>query len=143
MKRPTKKLAPAGQPLSLDSQDSILQAADKLVSAAREVFRTANTEEDLKIGFEKALDPLCESLGIKSSPKYERSVYEGGRSDAVRGRVIIEYEVPRSFRRTSSINHAFDQLFSYICGEAKAQKDALFLFDPQFAGAGFDGESFP
>ena len=76
--------------LPFKSADSILQAADKLVSAANELVRVAKTEEDLRIGFEKVLEPLCTSLGIKSTPRYEKSVFAGGRSDALHGQVIIE-----------------------------------------------------
>lgn len=140
MSRTAKNRATEQRVLPLETKDSVVRAADKLVSAANELLRTGKTEEDLKIGFEKVLEPLCLGLGIKPSPKYERSVYEGGRSDAVHGRVIIEYEPGKSFRRKSSVEHAFDQLFEYICGEAKSQKDTLFYFDPQFAGVGFDGE---
>ncbi|MGO8988298.1 MAG: hypothetical protein ACLQGU_02900 [bacterium] len=123
--------------LTLESEDSILQAADKLVIAANELLRTAKTEEDLKIGFEKALEPVCNSLGIKSSPRYEKSIYSGGRSDALHGLVIIEYEPPKAFRSKKSIDHAFDQLFDYINGEAKGTKETPFLFDPKFRGVGF------
>ncbi|MGA2518412.1 MAG: N-6 DNA methylase [Thermodesulfobacteriota bacterium] len=126
--------------LTLESEDSILKAADKLVAAAKDLLRTAKTEEDLRIGFEKVLEPLCIGLGIKSSPRYEKSIYSGGRSDALHGLVIIEYEPPKAFRSKKSIDHAFDQLFDYICGEAKATKETLFLFDPKFRGVGFDGE---
>jgi hypothetical protein len=48
------------------------------------------------------------------SPKYEKSIYEGGRSDAIHGRVIIEYEKPKAFRSEQWIDHAFDQLIDYI-----------------------------
>ncbi len=39
------------------SQDSIYQAVDRLVSATKDLMKRANTEEDLRIGFEKALRP--------------------------------------------------------------------------------------
>lgn len=126
--------------LTLKSEDSILEAAEKLVIAAKDLLRTAKTEEDLRIGFEKVLEPVCISLGIKSSPKYEKSIYSGGRSDALHGLVIFEYEPPTAFRSKKSIGHAFDQLFDYIYGEANGTKETLFYFDPKFRGVGFDGE---
>jgi type I restriction-modification system DNA methylase subunit len=126
--------------ITLESDDSILKAADKLVIAANDLLRTAKTEEDLRIGFEKVLEPLCIGLGIKSSPRYEKSIYSGGRSDALHGLVIIEYEPPKAFRSKKLIDHAFSQLFDYIYGEAKGTKETLFLFDPKFRGVGFDGE---
>lgn len=135
MKNPHKQ-----QRLTLESHDSILQATDKLVSTTRALMSTAVTEEDLRIGFEKLLEPLCRNLGIKLSPKYEKSIYEGGRSDAIHGRVIIEYEKPKAFRSRQWIDHAFDQLVDYIQGEAEGKKEMLFLFDPKYVGVGFDGE---
>jgi len=126
--------------LTLASEDSILQAADKLVSASASLLKTAKTEEDLRIGFEKVLEPLCISLGIKIAPKYEKSISAVGRADALHGQVIIEYEKPQAFRSKKSIEHAFEQLFDYIEGEAKGAKGTLFIFDPKFVGVGFDGE---
>jgi hypothetical protein len=79
---------------NLDSQDSVLQAADKLVGAAHNILRSAKTEEDLRIGFEKALEPLCENLHIKVSPLYEKSIksiYRSGRSDACSAHLICPH----------------------------------------------------
>ena len=78
-------------------QDSLPELADSLVIGTRDLLREAKTEEDLRIGFEKLLDPIKAQLGLHSTPKYEKSVYSGGRSDAVHGQVIIEYEPPMSF----------------------------------------------
>jgi methylase of polypeptide subunit release factors len=128
------------QSLTLESHDSILQATDKLVIATKSLMRTAKTEEDLRIGFEKILEPLCHKLDIKLSPKYEKSIYMGGRSDAIHGRVIVEYEKPKAFQSKQGIIHAFDQLIDYIRGEAESRKETLFLFDPKYIGVGFDGE---
>lgn len=127
------------QYLVLESHDSFLQATDKLVIATQSIMRMANTEEDLRIGFEKLLDPLCHKLDIKLSPKYEKSIYMGGRLDAIHGRIIIEYEKPRAFESRHWIDHSFDQLIEYIQGEAESRKETLFLFDPKYIGVGFDG----
>ena len=121
-------------------EDSLSQVADKLVRATSDLMRFATTEEDLRIGFEKALDPLRDALGIKIQPKYEKSIYKSGRSDSLHGQVIIEYEKPNSFYTRKWIDHAFDQLVGYIEGEAKEKRDALFLFDPKLVGVGFDGK---
>ena len=122
------------------SGDSLDQAADKLVESAKRLVTASGTEEDLKVGFEKTLEPLCQGLGIKSEPKYEKTVVHAGRLDVVHGQVIIEYESPQAFRAPKAVEHAYDQLIGYIQGEAKARNDALFLFDPRFIGVGFDGE---
>jgi len=121
-------------------EDSLSQVADKLVKATDELMRSASTEEDLRIGFEKALDPLRDALGIQVQPKYEKSIYKSGRTDSLHGQIIIEYEKPNSFNSRKWIDHAFDQLVGYIKGEAKEKKDTLFLFDPKLVGVGFDGK---
>lgn len=118
---------------------SLSQVADILVRSTTEVMRLASTEEDLRIGFEKALDPIRQALGILSVPKYEKSIYRSGRADSLHGQVIIEYEAPNAFTSKKWVEHAFKQLLGYIRGEADANKNTLFLFDPKFVGVGFDG----
>lgn len=124
----------------LKSQESIIHVSDKLAGSVSELMRDAKSEEDLRIGFEKLLEPLCKAINIKLSPKYERSIYEGGRADAIHGRVIIEYEKPKAFKSEQWVDHAFEQLIDYIRGEAKEKNETLFLFDPKYVGVGFDGE---
>ncbi len=116
-----------------ESQKSLPKLADDLVSGTKNILREAKTEEDLRIGFEKLLDPLKTELNLKSTPKYEKSVYSG-RSDAMHGQVIIEYESPKSFSSKKNIDHAYDQLVNYLSDEAKETKLK------QLVGVGFDGE---
>lgn len=120
--------------------NGLLEAADALVSETEEIMRTARTEEDLRIGFEKILDPILKRIGVARQGKYEKSVYKGGRSDALHGQVIIEYESPGSFKSKKSVHHAYEQLVGYIQGEAKQHKEALFILDPKLVGVGFDGK---
>jgi hypothetical protein len=120
-------------------QDSLVQVADKLVGSAAELMRTAKTEEDLKIGFEKALEPLLRSVGIETKPQYEKSISEVGRIDSLHGQVLIEYEAPGSFRSERSVKHAREQLIGYIRGKAVELKEALFILDSKLVGVGFDG----
>ena len=112
---------------------SLPKLADCLVTRTKNLLREAKTEEDLRIGFEKLLEPIRTELNLKSTPKYEKSVYSG-RSDAVHGQVIIEYEAPKSFSSKKNINHAYDQLINYLSDEAKETKLT------QLVGIGFDGE---
>jgi hypothetical protein len=119
---------------------TIAHVADSLVKGTAELMRSAKTEEDLRIGFEKALAPLLKEIGVKSEPKYEKSVYQGGRTDALHGQVIIEYEAPASFSSASKVAHAYDQLVDYIERESGNRKETLFLFGPKLVGVGFDGE---
>lgn len=125
--------------LNLESKEPLIQVADKLVSSTIELMQTAKTEEDLRVGFEKILEPLCLSIGVALHAKYEKSIYRSGRADAMHGQVIVEYERPLAFRSSKSVNHAFGQLVEYIKGEAKERKETLFLLDPKLIGVGFDG----
>ncbi len=114
-------------------QDSLPELGDKLVSGTRDILREAKTEEDLRIGFEKLLEPIMAQLNLHYTPKYEKSVYSG-RSDAVHGQVIIEYEPPRSFSSKRNIEHAYDQLVNYLADETRETGSS------QLVGVGFDGE---
>jgi len=130
--------------MDLEIQESLLQAADKLVGFVSELLRTSKTEEDLRIGFEKILDPLLKSIGVESKPIYERlgteakTVYRG-RPDAVHGQVIIEYEPPSAFSSNRIVLHAHEQLVGYMTAEAQGHKtDPLGLLN-RLVGVGFDG----
>lgn len=128
----------------LESEVSLRVVADKLVSATRKLMRSAKTEEDLRIGFEKILAPLLESAGIESKARYERlssearSIYRG-RPDAVHGQVIIEYEKPNSFTSKRKVTHAYDQLVGYITAEIKGQSKGATGTAGKAVGVGFDG----
>jgi type I restriction-modification system DNA methylase subunit len=115
------------------NHDSLPKLADNLVSETKKILHETKTEEDLRIGFEKLLEPIRSELNLKSTPKYEKSVYSG-RSDAVHGQVIIEYESPKSFSSKKNIDHAYEQLVNYLSDEAKETKQN------QLVGVGFDGE---
>lgn len=121
-------------------RDSLPIIADILVKEVSEVMKKAKTEEDLRIGFEKILEPTLKELGIEISSRYERASTEGktlykGRPDAVHGQVIIEYESPRSFSSNRNIEHAYNQLVRYLSGESQSSRIT------QLVGVGFDGES--
>jgi len=116
-----------------NNDDSPSRLADDLISKTKIILREAKTEEDLRIGFEKLLEPIKNQLGIRSIPKFEKSVYSG-RSDAVHGQVIIEYEPPKSLSSKKNIDHAYEQLVNYLSDEAKETKLN------QLVGVGFDGE---
>ncbi|MBM4080992.1 MAG: hypothetical protein FJ278_14905, partial [Planctomycetes bacterium] len=124
--------------------ESLQQVADKLVAAAQAVTASAQTEEDLRIGIEKVLDPLLESIGIETKARYERlgadakTVYQG-RPDAVHGQVIIEYEPPNVFSSERVVEHAHDQLVSYMTAEAEGHKADAVGFASRLVGIGFDG----
>ena len=115
------------------NQSSLLELADNLVFRTRHLLREAKTEEDLRIGFEKLLEPIRSELNLKSIPKYEKFIYSG-RPDAVHGQIIIEYKPSKSFSSKKNVDHAYKQLVNYLSNEAKETKLT------QLVGAGFDGE---
>jgi hypothetical protein len=91
--------------------DSFLILSDRLVSSTKKIMESAKTEEDLRIEFERNLNPLLESIGVRNKPRYERlsdeakTIYSG-RPDAVHGEIIIEYEAPHAFNAKNAILHA-------------------------------------
>ncbi|NIU82084.1 MAG: N-6 DNA methylase, partial [Candidatus Thorarchaeota archaeon] len=132
---------------SSEGHASLASIADKLVKATRRIIQTAKTEEDLRIKFEKKLEPLIESGGIKFDERYERlsekakTILKGKRPDAVHGQVVIEYEAPESFRSKVKIEHAYDQLVEYVTAEAKATRKDVETGPVGIVGIGFDGSS--
>jgi len=121
------------QDINLEVKDSLPKLADNLVVNTRKLLQHAKSEEDLRIGFEKFLEPIKNELNIKSTPKFEKTIYRG-HADAVHGQVVIEYELPKSFSSKSKIDHAYNQLVDYLSGESK-DSDINKLI-----GIGFDGE---
>ena len=112
---------------------SLFIIADGLVGSTFNLLKRIKTEDELKIEFEKLLDPICKDLFINFESRYGRTIIRG-RPDAVHGRVIIEYEAPRSFSSKRKIEHAYNQLINYLFEESK--KNDL----NKLAGIGFDGE---
>ena len=111
------------------NHDSLMNLADSLVAETGNLLREAKTEEDLRIGFEKLLEPIRKNLNLKATPKYEKSIYSG-RLDAVHGQVIIEYKPPGYFSSPKNVEHTYEQLKNYLSQEAKPS---------QLVGVGFDG----
>ena len=118
---------------SLESRYSLHMLADSLVLNTNKLLNKVKTEEDLRIGFEKLLEPIKNELGIRSEAKYEKSVFRG-RSDAVHGQVVVEYEPPNSFYSRRNVDHAFNQLVDYLIEESKNSRLS------QLIGVGFDGK---
>ena len=132
-----------------DAKDtmSLRAVADELVKSARRIVRTAKTEEDLKIKFERVLGPLVESAGIVFDERYERgsteakTILRGKRPDAIHGQVVVEYEPPESFKSERRIEHAYGQLVEYMTAEAKAAGKDAGEGSVGIVGVGFDGSA--
>lgn len=129
-----------------ESKKSLLQLSHQLVTSCNGLMRTAKTEEDLRIGFEKILEPLLTEVGVELNPRYERlaqrakTIYRG-RPDAVHGQVIIEYESPKSFSSARVVQHAREQLEGYMKGEASSHTSDPMGALSRLVGVGFDGKA--
>ncbi len=119
-------------------KEDLFSLADKLVEETKKLLRQTKNEEDLRIGFEKILEPIKKSLNLKYFTQYEKSIYTG-RPDAVHGKLIIEYEHPNAFRSKKAIDNAFEQLVKYIKGFSEEEKKELFIYEAKYIGVGFDG----
>ena len=126
---------------------SLKLVANRLVTATARIMRSARTEEDLKIRFEKVLGSLVESAGIAFDERYERgsaeakTVLKGKRPDALHGQVVIEYEKPAAFKSKWAIEHTYEQLTEYVMAEAKGAGKDEFAGPVGIVGIGFDGSS--
>ena len=131
-------MAESSKPIEVASKEF----ADRISSC----LRTAKVEEDLRIESEKTLDPLLRSIGVEPKPRYERlgdkakATYSHLRPDAVHGRVIIEYEPPKSLGRKAALEHAEDQVWGYLAAESTGLNRDPRVALPHMAGIGFDGE---
>lgn len=124
----------------LEFPETLDEVAGMLVRVAKELVHSAKTEEDLRIGFERRLIPLIEGIGVPIHSQYEKTILKQGRSDAVHGQVIIEYERPGAFHSGRSVEHAKEQLINYITGETKSVSKGSFFLEPRMVGVGFDGK---
>ncbi|HJH27005.1 MAG TPA: SAM-dependent methyltransferase, partial [Methanophagales archaeon] len=90
------------------------EVADKIILAARD----ASNEADLEFNTEHILKNVLDRLGIANYASYEFRTGKGtlveGRIDALYGRVVIEYERPRTFEQPAGFNHAKEQVIGYI-----------------------------
>lgn len=116
------------------------EVAARLARELRQLAQQATTEEDLRIAAEARLGDALYRLGIPCRPSYERTyANHAGRSDAVYGRVVIEYEPVGALRTGAGVDHAAEQLERYLRAEAEsaANFDAL----QRVVGVGLDGHS--
>ena len=126
-----------------DSPPNSLAAS--LAQAIRDVADRAGTEEDLRIGVEKLLEPALQQLGILTQPRYEKHIRRTvmtvpGRADALYGQAIIEYEPPGKLSTRRGLASTRKQLEGYLLGLAgsASQREAALR---RIAGIGLDGHS--
>jgi hypothetical protein len=83
--------------MALKYMDRRQPLAQQLAQEILTIAERSNTEEDLRIGVEKALDPVLHALDITTHPRYEKATstaFYGGSSGSVYGHLMIEYERP-------------------------------------------------
>jgi len=119
--------------------------AGALAEAILRVGRAAHTEEDLRIGVEKLLEPALAQLGVVARPGYERRIggtvlTAPGRADALYGQAVIEYEPPGKLSTARGLTSTRRQLEGYLLGLAGSgsQREVALR---RVAGIGLDGQS--
>jgi len=116
----------------IDIEVSAAEIAEEMKQAAQESI----TEEDVKMRIEhilrvKVFDPLTVPVA-----RYERTtVVSGLRSDALYGRVVLEYEPPNKLKTRSGYENAIEQAKKYIMEEADRSKLPMH----RFFGVALDG----
>jgi len=116
-------------------------AAETLAKAIRDIARHAHSEEDVRIGVERALGATLQTLKLTTTPEYEKTTVSGS-ADAVYGHVVIEYKRPGRISERGQPAILARQLGRYLGdfarragGQAK-QVEAL----EKMIGIGLDGE---
>ena len=100
---------------SFDIQVSAVEIAKEIKEAARQSI----TEEDLRIRTENILRAkVLDKLGIPCA-RYEYTLVSGGRTDALYGHVILEYEKPNAFKTKAGFENAIKQVKRYITDKAR------------------------
>jgi hypothetical protein len=94
--------------------------AESLASAILRAGRLANTEQELVLHVEEALEPVLDELGIPHHAEYEKTFIQG-RADAVYGSVIIEYEAPGKLGRAAGREESFRQARQYMRERAEVE----------------------
>jgi len=116
-------------------------AAETLAEAIRNVARRAHSEEDVRVGVERALGATLQALKLTTTPEYEKTTVSGS-ADAVYGHVVIEYKRPGRMAQRGYPAVLARQLgrylgdFAHRAGGRDKQVEAL----EKMIGIGLDGE---
>jgi len=111
------------------------QFADRILRAAHQ----AQSEEDLKIAVESALEKALTTLGIQFTPEYEKTILRGA-ADAVYGHVVIEYEKPGKLAKEAGRAETVGQLTRYLLGQTTSQGDKQAEALAKMIGVSLDGQ---
>ena len=117
-----------------------LTAAENLAQNIRQVAKKARSEEDLRVGVERALGATLQALGLTATPEYEKTTFSGS-ADAVYGHLTIEYKRPGRLAG-KDLPAITEQIARYLTDQARRaggktkQAEAL----EKMIGVGLDGE---
>jgi len=116
----------------IDIEVSAVEISEEMKQAGQESI----TEEDVKMRIEHILRvKIFDPLKIPWA-RYERTtVVSGLRSDALYGRVVLEYESPNTLKTKSGYDNAIKQAKKYIMEEAEKSKLPIH----RFFGVALDG----
>lgn len=106
--------------------DKVLAATIDIEKVTSQINSVANRvtkgEENVKIGIEKVLSDVAEKFGLQPA-FYEYTFVDGGRADALYGKLIIEYEDLDSLQNKTKREHAIKQLKEYITKHSISKED--------------------
>jgi len=116
-------------------------AAKSLAHSISQVAKKARSEEDLRVGVEKALGATLEALGLSTTAEYEKTTLSGS-ADAVYGHVVIEYKRPGRMAEKGYPSKLAQQLSRYLTDLARSAggKSKVVQALEKTIGIGLDGE---
>ena len=121
----------------IDLEKVVANRADEIVSKLEKIIKWARNEEDLRIEFEKALEPFKNDLGIDLRGHHEFTLGQG-RADTLYNLVVIEYKRPGRIEISNDSpgnKEAIDQIKKRLKVLASEQKRSL----SRVFGVGTDG----
>lgn len=105
----------------------VYEDASALAKKIKEVASVSRNEEDLKIEIEHLLRNYYEKIGISYKPHHE-VIIATGRTDTLYGKVVIEYEAPRSFISKKKFEESVKQIKKYLEGLSKRKENILYRY---------------
>lgn len=118
-----------------------LPAATALAQEILKVARKAHSEEDVRVGVERALGTTLKALGLHAAPEYEKTTLSGT-ADAVYGHLVIEYKRPGRLAERGFVPKLAEQIGRYLLDMAQeaGSGDKCVEALEKLVGIGLDGE---
>ena len=108
---------PSYSPVELEAY--VRQRAPEVARDFRSAAQKANNEADLVAEAEKVIERFSHKCDVPVHLQRERTLVNG-RADAVYNRFAIEYEPPRSLRKSNSYHHSI-----HAVGQVKHYMEGL------------------